>query len=124
MDKQIQCHNTLKNWKKSREREIPEEDEKVFLGLWRNWSEAGQTFSLRDTDTDTVAEAKQSLKAKPKPQRIYVTDSIFFFLLDFCFTDIVNYCKVTFGAWQRGNRVGIKYYLNFHILGILEYLLF
>ena len=74
--------------------------------------------------TDTVAEAKQSLKAKPKPQRIYVTDSIFFFLLDFCFTDIVNYCKVTFGAWQRGNRVGIKYYLNFHILGILEYLLF
>ena len=68
MYKQIQCYNTLKNWES--EREIPEEDEKVFLGLWRNWFEAEQTFSL--TDKDTVAEAKQSLKAKPKPQRIYV----------------------------------------------------
>ena len=83
MYKQFQCYNTLKNWKKSRERErerkrererereIPEEDEKVFLGLWRNWSEAEQTFSL--TDKDTVAKAKQSLKAKPKPQRICIT---------------------------------------------------
>ena len=77
MYKQIQCYNTLKNWKKcrdrerEREREIPKENEKVFLGLWRNWSEAEQTFSL--TDKDTVAEAKQSLKAKPKPQRFCVT---------------------------------------------------
>ena len=60
-----------KNVEIEREREIPKEDEKVFLGLWRNWSEAEQTFSL--TDKDTVAEAKQSLKAKPKPQRICVT---------------------------------------------------
>ena len=47
MYKQIQCYNTLKNWKKcrdrEREREIPKENEKVFLGLWRNWSEAEQT---------------------------------------------------------------------------------
>lgn len=69
---QIQCYNnTLKKIERKveREREIPEEDdEKVFLVLWRNWSEAEQTFfSLTDTDTDTdtVAEAEAVAEAIP-----------------------------------------------------------